>query len=54
MMSMPELPKVPAPPTPAEGQVGNKPGKKSMQPTFLGAQALPGTGQQMGKTLLGQ
>lgn len=48
-IALPEMPKAPQP---VQQAVGNRVGKKSMQPTFLGTEAIPA--QATGKTLLGQ
>lgn len=60
MFSSPEpspvvAPDAPAPP-PLLGQQPNrqKPGKRSMQPTFLGQSSSPSAGASQPKTLLGQ
>lgn len=50
----PVLPAAPPPPILAAGPQGSKPGRKSMQTTFLGAGDLPTPGSSPGKTLLGQ
>lgn len=49
----PVLPTAPAPPILAAGPQGQKPKRKSMQTTFLGAQDTPEPGSSPGKTLLG-
>lgn len=53
--AVPAPPNAPAPP-PIFGQnpTGSKPGKKSQNPTFLGAGDTPTAGQLGSKTLLGQ
>jgi hypothetical protein len=51
---LPTLPAAPPPP-PVFGQnpQGQKPGKKSATPTFLGTQAVPDSTSSQGKQLVG-
>lgn len=53
-IQLPTIPNAPPPPILAAAPQGQKPKRKSMQTTFLGAQDLPTPGSSPGKTLLGQ